>query len=100
MSDLLLHVADWRVASVAFLLLAVFGICGDFRERRQIQHLKNALSYMSQGVCMFDAAARIVVCNPQYLKMYRLSPQVVKPGCTLYRLIAHRKETGLFAGDV
>jgi methyl-accepting chemotaxis protein len=32
--------------------------------------------------------------------MYKLSPEVVKPGCTLKRLIEYRKETGLFAGDI
>jgi methyl-accepting chemotaxis protein len=32
--------------------------------------------------------------------MYRLSPDVVKPGCTLRQLIEHRRDTGLFTGDV
>jgi methyl-accepting chemotaxis protein len=32
--------------------------------------------------------------------MYNLSPEVVRPGCTLKQLIQHRKETGLFSGDV
>jgi methyl-accepting chemotaxis protein len=39
------------------------------------------------------------MCNQQYLRMYKLSPEVVKPGCTLRALIEHRKETGLFTGD-
>ena len=38
--------------------------------------------------------------NRRYLEMYGLSPDVVKPGCTLKELIQHRKETGLFTGDV
>jgi methyl-accepting chemotaxis protein len=49
---------------------------------------------------MFDGSARIVISNPRYIEMYRLSPAVVKPGCTLRALIEHRKETGLFSGDV
>ena len=49
---------------------------------------------------MFDAQARIVVCNSRYIEMYKLSPQVVRPGCTLRELIQHRKDTGLFSGDV
>src|SRR6476646_1335873 len=32
--------------------------------------------------------------------MYKLDPKVVKPSCTLKRLIEYRKETGLFSGDV
>jgi len=66
----------------------------------QSQQIKAALNNMSQGLCMFNAKAEIVICNDIYLQMYELSPDVVKPGCTLRRLIEHRKETGLFGGDV
>ena len=38
--------------------------------------------------------------NRRYLGMYRLSPEIVKPGCSLRRLIDYRKETRLFAGEV
>jgi len=55
---------------------------------------------MSQGVCLFDASSDIVLCNQAYLKMYSLSPGIVKPGCSLRRLIEHRKDVGLFVGDV
>ena len=59
-----------------------------------------ALEHISQGVCLFDASAEVVLCNRAYLKMYALSPDVVKAGCSLRSLIRHRKEVGLFAGDV
>ena len=49
---------------------------------------------------MFDAQGRITLLNARYLEMYKLDPKVVKPGCTLKRLIEYRKETGLFSGDV
>jgi diguanylate cyclase (GGDEF)-like protein len=62
--------------------------------------LAAALNHMSQGVCLFDASSDIVLCNSAYLKMYSLSPDIVKPGCSLRRLIQHRKEVGLFVGDV
>ena len=44
--------------------------------------------------------ARIVICNQPYIEMFGLSPDVAKPGCTMHRLIEHRKETGSFDGDV
>jgi diguanylate cyclase (GGDEF)-like protein len=59
-----------------------------------------ALNNMSQGLCLFDASARVVVCNQQYLQMYNLSPMVARPGCTLRDLMVHRKQTGFFTGDV
>jgi diguanylate cyclase (GGDEF)-like protein len=63
------------------------------------QRLQVALNNMSQGLLMFDSATRIVVVNERYIQMYELSPEIVKPGCTLRELIQHRKDTGSFAGD-
>ncbi len=84
---------------VAAVSLLTAGGVAFARAQRKIRHLTSALDYMSRGLCMFDAAARIVVCNQQYLRMYKLSPEVVKPDCTLRELIEHRKQTGLFTGD-
>lgn len=58
------------------------------------RRLVTAVNNMSQGLCMFDSDARIVICNDRYLQMYQLSPKIVKPGCTLRELIQHRIETG------
>ena len=33
-----------------------------------------ALNNMRQGLVMFDAEARLVVCNDRYIEMYGLSP--------------------------
>ncbi len=91
----------WQIAGLAgaLSLLLLFGLFLGQRMRSKIHRLTDAIDHMSQGLCMFDAAARIVVCNQQYLRMYNLSPSVVKPGCTLRRLIEHRKETGLLKRD-
>ena len=43
---------------------------------------------------------RLVVCNQRYICMYGLSPDVVKPGLAFRDLVAHRKATGSFKGDV
>jgi diguanylate cyclase (GGDEF)-like protein len=53
-----------------------------------------ALNNMSQGLIMLDADEKVVVCNNQYIKMYDLSPDVVKPGCSLRDLLDHRVERG------
>ncbi len=62
--------------------------------------LDTALNNMTQGLVLYDASARIVVCNQRYIDMYRLSTEVVKPGCRFYDLIRYRKKTGTFKGDV
>jgi diguanylate cyclase (GGDEF)-like protein/PAS domain S-box-containing protein len=61
--------------------------------------LDAALNNMTQGLCMFDANERVVVLNRRFLEMYQLSPQVVRPGCTLIELLRHRREVGLLEAD-
>jgi diguanylate cyclase (GGDEF)-like protein len=61
--------------------------------------LEAALNNMSQGLLMFDADARLVICNRRYLDMYGLSADQVRPGCSLRDLLDLRREAGLFSGD-
>ena len=42
-----------------------------------------AMNNMSQGLVMLDSSARLVVCNQQYIKMYSLTQEVMRPGCSL-----------------
>ena len=70
------------------------------RQRGQNRQVAEALDNMSQGLCMFDAQGRILVRNHRYVEMYNLSPKIVRPGLSLQALIQHRKDTGLFSGDV
>ena len=80
------------VACVAGVLLAIAaGAFACARAQAKVRRMTDALDHMSQGLCMFDAAGRIVICNRPYLRMYKLSPDVVKPGCTLRELIEHRQ---------
>jgi methyl-accepting chemotaxis protein len=89
------------------LLAAGLGVCAlslaltwTRTVRAQNRRLLDAINNMSQGLNMFDAQKRIRLVNRRYLEMYKLSPDVVKPGCSLRQLIEHRKDTGLFIDDV
>jgi PAS domain S-box-containing protein len=89
------------------LLAAGLGVCAlslaltwTRTVRAQNRRLLDAINNMSQGLNMFDAQGRIRLVNRRYLEMYNLSPDIVKPGCTLRQLIQHRKDTGLFVDDV
>ena len=68
--------------------------------REKSQHLDTAINNMAQGLLLFDAKGCLVICNRQYLDMFGLSPDVVKPGLHLLDLMKYRKEVGSFAGDV
>src|ERR1017187_3694476 len=53
-----------------------------------------ALNNMSQGLVMFDSSNRLIVSNQRYLEMYGLSPETVRPGCTLQEVIDCRIAAG------
>ena len=61
--------------------------------------MRTAIDSMAQGLCMFDASERLVVCNAQYYKMYELTPDDVKPGSTLSDVLARRVAKGTFSRD-
>src|SRR5256884_2476985 len=86
-------------AAVAILGMSLVSAFADRRLDEKSRLLATALNNMTQGVVMFDAAGRLVVCNERYVAMYGLPPEIVKPGCTLEDIIRIRKSTGNFDGD-
>ena len=69
-------------------------------QRTRCLRLTNALDNMAHGLNMFDARGRIALMNNRYMEMYRLSSDVVRPGCSLRDLMVERQKTGLFKGDI
>ncbi len=62
--------------------------------------LRGTLDNLDQGVTLFDAQARLVLCNERYIEMYGLSRAVVKPGATIHDIVQHRIDRGvLFLSD-
>jgi diguanylate cyclase (GGDEF)-like protein len=77
----------------------------ELRAREADLHAQNmrfdaAVSNMSQGLVMFDAESRLVICNSRYAEMYRLRPDDIRPGLTLRQLLERRAAVGSFSGDV
>src|ERR1700722_17666191 len=60
------------------------------RRRRQARLLRTALNNMTQGLCMFDGAARLVLCNERYAEMYQLRPRDAPPGTPPPALLRQR----------
>ncbi|MCP3389454.1 EAL domain-containing protein [Bradyrhizobium sp. CCGB12] len=111
--------ADWReqigilISVAASSALAIAGVLIAIvrklleqhrlsRERLTLekQRLDRAVNNMTQGLLLFDAERRLVICNQRYIEMYGLSAETVKPGCSFHDIIAHRNATGSFAGNV
>ena len=84
----------------ALIALAGAGLIGFLAYRRlheQKLFLDTAVGNMCQGLTMFDRSGRLILCNPRYIEMYGLDPNVIKPGCTVRQVIEHRIETGSLA---
>ncbi len=108
--------ASWRLAAlyvagaaiiIAFMIgAAAFFIAREIARKIQLQNqqLDAALNNMSQGLAMFDAAARLIVCNRRYIDMFRMPPEAIRPGMTLQDLLRIRIACGTYAkkdiGDV
>jgi PAS domain S-box-containing protein len=48
---------------------------------------------------MYDAEGRLMLCNEGYLRLYRLSADVAKPGIGVCDLLKARQKVGTFVGD-
>ncbi|MDB5604156.1 MAG: diguanylate cyclase [Bradyrhizobium sp.] len=91
------------IALTLFLIVRKLSKQHQNSERRlalEKERLDTAINNMTQGLLLYDSDARIVLRNQRYLDMYNLSPDVAKPGCHFRDLIAYRKATGSFKGDV
>jgi diguanylate cyclase (GGDEF)-like protein len=58
------------------------------------ERFDRALNNMSQGLCFFDEHQCLIVCNRQYLQIYDLDPEVVRPGMKLNDIVDLRYAIG------
>ena len=86
-------------AVMAVLGMSVVILMMDRRLRAQNARTLTALNNMPHGLCMFDSKKRLVICNNGYAEMYRLPPELLKPGTTHDAIIAHRVSSGLLSED-
>jgi diguanylate cyclase (GGDEF)-like protein len=67
--------------------------------QEQKRRLDSAINHMGEGLCMFDAEKRLVVCNARYAEMYRLPPELLKAGTPHREIIQHRIASGILKGE-
>jgi diguanylate cyclase (GGDEF)-like protein len=99
------HLRDGRLIETAIKPLPDGGWVAtydDVTEREAAAHAAGeqnrlfhaALSHMGHGLCMFDEDFNILVVNQRYLDLYRLDPEVIKPGVSLRDAMRHSVEVG------
>ena len=87
-------------AIIAQFALSLAGAVLTRYQGRENQQMRTAIDSMAQGLCMFDASERLVVCNSQYYQMYELTSDDVRPGgSTLSEVLEKRVAKGTFSRD-
>jgi diguanylate cyclase (GGDEF)-like protein/PAS domain S-box-containing protein len=62
----------------------------------QYERLNAAINNMPQGLCMFDAEQKLIICNTRYAELYGLKREETIPGTTLRTLLENRVASGTF----
>jgi diguanylate cyclase (GGDEF)-like protein len=58
------------------------------------QQFDAVLSNMTQGVCFFDGAHKLLMCNRRYAEIYNLPPEAVHVGRSLQEIVDSRYAAG------
>jgi methyl-accepting chemotaxis protein len=98
MSELASQYGLHAVLAAAIVALAVTG-WEIGRLRRRNARLTAAMDNMAQGLCVWTADAKLILCNRRYAEMYGLSERYTRAGITLVEILRHRIERGSFDGD-
>jgi PAS domain-containing protein len=102
-TDLDLDSGDRR-DEIGQMINAVVSYRDKLQQQKDELHTHNmrfdtALNNMSQGLAMFDARQRLVVCNDEYIAIYAGAERFVQPGMTLQEILEDRVRSGLMSDE-
>ncbi|TGQ66743.1 EAL domain-containing protein [Mesorhizobium sp. M00.F.Ca.ET.186.01.1.1] len=63
--------------------------------REQNERFSAAVENMSHGLCMFDADERMIICNRNYIELFRLDAKVMKPGVRFFDILQYSVDIGI-----
>jgi diguanylate cyclase (GGDEF)-like protein len=93
-----------RRDEIGQMIDAVVSYRDNLQQQKDELHTQNmrfdtALNNMSQGLAMFDAEQRLVVCNDEYIAIYQWAGGFVQPGMTLQDILEDRVRSGLMSNE-
>ena len=91
--------APGLAALLALAFVAAGALFAVAQERWRNLLARIALNNMTQALCMYDAAGRLVLCNVRFIEMYNLRRDQLRGGMSMRELLACGAEAGTFAGD-
>jgi PAS domain S-box-containing protein len=68
------------------------------RIAKKLRQMDAALDTISQGISVFDADQRLVMCNGRYVEIYKFTPDQVNLGTTLRQIVEYRIESDTYSG--
>jgi PAS domain-containing protein len=63
--------------------------------RRNMIRFEAAVRNISEGLCMFDAESKLVICNERYASIYGLPSELTKPGAAHASIVEYRLAHGM-----
>ena len=84
---------------LALAFMAAGALFAVAQERWRNLLARIALNNMTQALCMYDAAGRLVLCNVRFIEMYHLRREQLRGGMPMRDLLARGADAGTFAGD-
>jgi len=54
-----------------------------------------AVQNISEGLCLFGADRNLVICNQRYIDIYKLPPELTRPGASHADIVKYRLEHGM-----
>jgi diguanylate cyclase (GGDEF)-like protein len=64
-------------------------------QRRNMIRFEAAVRNISEGLSMFDAESKLVICNERYASIYGLPPELTKPGTAHGSIVEYRLAHGM-----
>ncbi len=61
------------------------------------EFLHQVIEHASNGICVFDAQQRVIVCNDQYLRIYGYDRTFIRPGVNFRSIVGHASKLGIYS---
>jgi signal transduction histidine kinase/ActR/RegA family two-component response regulator len=88
------YIAAVSLLTLLVVLAVAFSMHRQLSLERANLRFDTAIENMSQGLCMFDANERLLVCNRRFGEIYQLPPLLQQIGTPYGEIIAYRLERG------
>ena len=79
------------------------------RQHKEVERLREAeaqtirfnaaIENMSQGLAMFDADRKLIVCNDSFARLYRLPEALTRPGTDIADIVRHQASINMIETD-